>query len=64
METFNKRAGSSRDVGIWHETYICPKEDYQRAFSNMPRFDLEKPGNHVTATGKLKTANERITIDS
>jgi hypothetical protein len=64
METFNKRAGSNRDVEIWHETYICPKEDYQCVYSNMPRFDLEKSGNHVTATGKLKIANQRMTIDS
>jgi hypothetical protein len=64
METFNKRAGSNGDVGIWHETYICQKNVYQRAYSNMPRFDLEKSGNHVVATRKLKTANEKIIIDS
>ena len=57
---FNKKVGQSGDVGIWHETYLASKESFECVYNNMPKFGLGKVGNHVEATGKLKSARERI----
>jgi hypothetical protein len=33
---FNKRVGSSGDVGIWHETYLIPAGGHESVYNNMP----------------------------
>ena len=60
---FNKRVGSNGDVGIWHETYLSQKGKYECVYNNMPQFGLAKVGAHIPATGKHKTASDRIDID-
>ena len=57
---FNKRIGSSGDVGIWHETYLSKKGSYECVYNNMPQFGLAKVGNYVPATGKHQSASDRI----
>jgi len=57
---FNKKIGSSGDVGIWHETYISKKGSYECVYNNMPRFGLAKVGKHLSATGALKSAAGRM----
>ena len=57
---FNKQVGQSGDVGIWHETYLVNKGNYESVYNNMPRFGLAKIGEHVAAQGKLKSASDRI----
>ena len=57
---FNKKITSNGDVGIWHETYLSRKGDYESVYNNMPLFGLGKVGNHVPATGKLNSARDRI----
>ena len=57
---FNEKIASNGDVGIWHETYLSKKGSYECVYNNMPRFGLGKVGDHVPATGKLKSAIGRI----
>jgi hypothetical protein len=57
---FNKHIGSNGDVGIWHETYLIKKEDFESVYNNMPRFGLAKAMDCVPATGKYKTAKDRL----
>lgn len=33
---FNRRVGSSGDVGIWHETYRVPTSSIETIYGNMP----------------------------
>lgn len=37
---FNKRVGSSGDVGIWHETYRVSTANIETVYGNMPPFGL------------------------
>ena len=57
---FNKRVGSSGDVGIWHEAYLSQKGRYECVYNNMPQFGLAKVGAFVPATGKRNTASGRV----
>ena len=57
---FNQSIGSNGDVGIWHETYLSKKGQYECVYNNMPAFGLGKVGAHVPATGKYKTAADRL----
>ena len=59
-KSFNEKIGSNGDVGIWHETYLSKKGSYECIYNNMPKFGLGKFGEHVPATGKLKSASGRI----
>lgn len=33
---FNRTVGSDGSVGIWHETYILERANYEAIYSNMP----------------------------
>ena len=57
---FNKHVGSDGDVGIWHETYLSKKGQYECIYNNMPIFGLGNVGAHVPATGKRKVARDRM----
>ena len=57
---FNNNIGSNGDVGIWHETYLSKQGSFESVYNNMPKFGLAKAMNSVSATGKLRTANERL----
>ncbi len=57
---FNKRVGSSGDVGIWHETYKIAAGEYEAVYVNMPAFGLGKAGTLVSAVGRKSTAAGRI----
>jgi hypothetical protein len=57
---FNKKIKSKNDVGIWHETYLVKKGNSECVYNNMPQFGLAKVGEHVTASGKRKTAKGRL----
>ncbi len=37
---FNKRIGSSGDVGIWHETYRVSTTNVETVYGNMPPYGL------------------------
>ena len=58
---FNKRVGTSGDVGIWHETYRVRVGDYESIYVNMPRFGLGKVGAQLdVAPGKRDGAKDRL----
>jgi hypothetical protein len=46
---FNKRVGTSGDVGIWHETYRIRPGDYESVYVNMTPFGLGRAGQLVDA---------------
>ena len=39
-----KKVGTNGEVGIWHETYIIKKGQYENIYANMPPFLLGKVG--------------------
>jgi Domain of unknown function (DUF4188) len=56
---FNKRIGSSGDVGIWHETYLVPAGGYECLYNNMPATSLGEVAKLVPAAGRKATAASR-----
>jgi hypothetical protein len=56
---FNKRVGSSGDVGIWHETYLVPAGSYECVYNNMPPTGLGEVGELVPAAGRKASARSR-----
>jgi Domain of unknown function (DUF4188) len=56
---FNKRVGSSGDVGIWHETYLVPAGSYECVYNNMPPKGLGAVTELVPAAGRKATAASR-----
>lgn len=61
---FNRRIGTDGTVGIFHETYIIPKGNYESVYNNMPVFGLAKAGVHIPAVGRKETAGRRLGRDS
>lgn len=60
---FNQKVGTSGVVGIYHETYLVPEQQYECLYNNMPVFGLARAGSHVPATGKRETASRRLGRD-
>jgi Domain of unknown function (DUF4188) len=59
---FNKRVGSSGDVGIWHETYLVAAGRYECVYNNMPATGLGAVSKLVPAAGRKATAASRAGI--
>jgi Domain of unknown function (DUF4188) len=59
---FNKRVGSSRDVGIWHETYLVPAGGYECVYNNMPPIGLGAVTKLVPAAGRKAAAASRAGV--
>jgi hypothetical protein len=57
---FNKRVGTSGDVGIWHETYLITPGHYENIYVNMPPFGLGAVGTRLSATGANTAAIDRL----
>jgi hypothetical protein len=57
---FNQTVGSDGSVGIWHETYIIERANYEAIYSNMPPFGLAKAFEPVPAVGRRETARRRL----
>ncbi len=57
---FNRTIGSDGSVGIFHETYIVERGNYETIYSNMPVFGLAKATEHVQAIGGRETARRRL----
>lgn len=58
-QRFNRTIGSDGSVGIFHETYIVERGNYEAIYSNMPPFGLAKATEHVPAIGRRETARRR-----
>lgn len=56
---FNRRVGSSGDVGIWHETYLVPAGGYECVYNNMPETGLGAASKLVPAAGRKAAAASR-----
>lgn len=59
---FNKRIGSSGDVGIWHESYLVPAGSYDSVYNNMPPTGLGAATELGPASGRKATAAGRAGI--
>jgi hypothetical protein len=59
---FNKRVGSSGDVGIWHETYLVPAGAYECVYNNMPPTGLGAVAKLVPASGRKAAAASRAGV--
>ncbi|MBA2535239.1 MAG: DUF4188 domain-containing protein [Rubrobacter sp.] len=59
-QRFNREARSSGAVGIWHETYIVGRGNYEAIYANMPEFGLAKATERVPAIGGRETARRRL----
>jgi hypothetical protein len=59
---FNKRVGSSGDVGIWHETYLVPAGSYECVYNNMPPTGLGTATSLAPAAGRKATAAGRAGV--
>ncbi len=57
---YNNNIGSNGDVGIWHETYLVKKGQFECVYNNMPEFGLAKATRHVPAEGANKSASGRL----
>ncbi len=57
---FNRRVGADGSVGIWHETYLVARGQYESIYVNMPRFGLAMGVEHLPVTGRLDSARARI----
>lgn len=57
---FNRLVGTDGTVGIFHETYVVQKGQYECIYGNMPLFGLAKATKPVPATGKRETARRRM----
>ena len=59
-QRFNRSVGSDGSVGIFHETFIVERGNYEAVYSNMPVFGLAKATEHVRAVGGRETARRRL----
>ena len=59
-QRFLKKVGTNGDVGIWHETYIIKKGQYENIYANMPPFLLGKVGKLEKIFSKNNSARKRI----
>ena len=59
---FNKRIGSSGEVGIWHEAYLVPACAYECVYNNMPPTGLGTVATLVPAAGRKATAAGRAGV--
>ena len=60
-QRFNRTVGSDGSVGIFHETFIIERGNYEAVYGNMPVFGLAKATEHVRAVGGRETARRRLT---
>ncbi len=59
-QRFNRSVGKDGSVGIFHETYIVERANYEAIYSNMPSFGLAKATERVPAVGGRETARRRL----
>ena len=57
---FNRLAGSSGDVGIWHETYKVAAGACECIYRNMPVHGPAAAGRHVPVRAGRERASDRI----
>ncbi|MDZ7705721.1 MAG: DUF4188 domain-containing protein [Trueperaceae bacterium] len=63
-QRYNRVIGNDGSVGFWHESYLIEAGHHEEVYGNMPEFGLAKATEHVTATGGLETARQRLGGDN
>jgi len=61
---FNRKAASTKHVGIYHETYIVDAGKHEAVYVNMPKHGLGRATGIVPATGRRETARRRLGGDN
>ena len=59
-QRFNRTVGKDGSVGIFHETFIVERGNFEAIYSNMPVFGLANATEHVRAVGGRETARRRL----
>lgn len=57
---FNQKVRNNDAVGIYHETYVVPKENCESLYGNMPVFGLAKTASHEKITPTTNSARKRM----
>lgn len=57
---FNRRIGTSGDVGVYHETFRVGPGKHESIYSNMPVMGLAAAGRSVGVGRRQETARDRI----
>ena len=57
---YRKNVGSSGDVGIWHETYLVDKGNFETLYANMPTWGLGNGFTPIVITPETDTAKLRL----
>ena len=57
---FNKKIGNDGTVGIYHESYLINKGQYETLYGNMPSFGLGKALTHIPVTKEINSAGKRL----
>lgn len=52
---FNRKIGSSGDIGVWHESYEVQRANIHSLYANMPAFGLGKVTQLVDARRHVKS---------
>ena len=56
----NARIRSRQDVGVYHETFLVPRERYESIFIQCPRIGVSAFGNLAPPTGRATTSRDRL----
>ena len=56
----NLKSSKNESVGIFHETYVIEKGQYESVYVNMPRFGLAKAGESIPVNRQRETAQARM----
>lgn len=59
-KNFNQKASKTETVGIFHETFVVEKGQYESLYANMPLFGLAKAGAFFPINDQRKTARARM----
>jgi hypothetical protein len=57
---FNKKVGNNDAVGIYHETYLVKKGQYESIYGNMPKFGLGKVFGTKSISASVNSARKRL----
>lgn len=57
---FNRKIGHTKDVGIFHETYVLSPGQYETIYGNMPAYGMGKALGHHKVEPKKRTAAKRL----
>ncbi len=59
-KNFNQKASKTETVGIFHETFVVEKGQYESVYANMPLFGLAKAGESLPVSSQRETARARM----